>query len=306
MQRFILLRLGQSMITLLAVSALVFALARLSGNPLNTMLPNEATDADYVRVAQLWGLDRPLHEQYFTFLTNALRGEFGQSFRWREFSAMELIADRFPATLQLAGLALLFSVAIAIPIGVLSAVKRDTALDHVGKVVALLGQSVPSFWLGIVLIWFFAVQLGILPVAGRGSIASVVLPVITLGWYQVAALMRLQRSAMLDVLDSEYVKFARIKGLKESAVIWKHAARNAAITPLTYFAIIAGSLVTGSVVVESVFSWPGVGLLVLDAVRGRDYQVVQAVVLVFAGVFLAINLLVDVLYAYLDPRIRYQ
>lgn len=305
MQRYILSRVIQSLVTLLILTVVVFGLARLSGNPLDTILPADATQSDYERIAELWGLDKPWHLQYLTFLGNALQGDFGESFRWRGYSARELVLSRFPATLQLAGLALLLSVLVAVPIGVLSAVKKDTPIDHAGKVIALLGQSLPSFWLGIVLIWIFAVQLGWAPTSGRGGLAHMILPVITLGWFQVAALMRLVRSGMLDVLDSEYIKFARIKGLAEREVLWKHALRNAALVPLTYFAIVAGALVTGSVVVESVFNWPGVGLLVLDAVRSRDYQVVQAAVLIFAAVFLGLSLLVDIVYAYLDPRIRY-
>lgn len=305
MQRYILIRVVQGAVTLMILSVVVFGLARLSGNPLDAMLPLDATPEDFERLTRLWGLDEPLHLQYFTFVGNALQGEFGESFKWRGYSAQELVLSRFPATMQLAGFAMLVSLLIAIPVGVLSAVKKGTIVDSFAKVIALLGQSLPSFWLGIVLIWVFSVGLNWFPSSGRGGWEHMVLPVITLGWFQVAALMRLMRSSMLEVLDSEYVKFARIKGLDERKVIWKHTARNAAIAPLTYFGIIVGSLLTGSVVVESVFNWPGVGLLVLDAVRGRDYQVVQAAVLSFAVVFILINLLVDVLYAYLDPRIRY-
>jgi peptide/nickel transport system permease protein len=219
---------------------------------------------------------------------------------------MGLVMDRLPATLQLAGFALLVSAVIALPIGVLSAVKKGTPWDSGAKVIALLGQSLPGFWLGIVLMWIFAVTLGWLPTSGRGGIQYMILPAITLGWFQVAAIMRLVRSSMLDVLDTEFVKLTRIKGLAEWKVVWKHCLRNASIAPLTFFAIIAGVLMTGSVVTESVFSWPGTGLLAIDAVRARDYQVVQAVVIVFSAIFIVTNLLVDILYAYLDPRIRYR
>jgi peptide/nickel transport system permease protein len=195
---------------------------------------------------------------------------------------------------------------IALPIGVFSAVWKGSAWDSAAKIIALLGQSLPAFWLGIVLMWIFAVTLGWFPTSGRGGIEYMILPAITLGWFQVAAIMRLVRSSMLEVLDSEFVKLTRIKGLPEWKVVWKHCLRNAAIAPLTFFAIIAGVLMTGAVVTESVFSWPGTGLLVVDAVRARDFQVVQAVVIVFAGIFILTNLLVDILYAYLDPRIRYQ
>ena len=306
MQRYIARRVLHSIMAILAMSVIVFALARVSGNPLDVMLPLEASREDYERVSKHWGLDQPLITQYFIFLGKALGGDFGYSWKWPGHSAMGLVWQRLPATLQLAGFALLISVVIALPIGVLAAVMKGTVWDSAAKIIALLGQSLPAFWLGIVLMWVFAVHLGWFPTSGRGGLSHMVLPAITLGWFQVAALMRLTRSSMLEVLDSEFVKLTRIKGLPEWKVVWKHCLRNAAIAPLTFFAIIAGVLMTGAVVTESVFSWPGTGLLVVDAVRARDFQVVQAVVIVFAGIFILTNLLVDILYAYLDPRIRYQ
>ena len=304
MQRYIARRALQSLLAIWVMSLVVFTLARFSGNPLDVMLPMEATQEDYERVSKHWGLDRPLHTQYLIFIGRALKGDFGTSWKWPGRNAMDLVWERLPATLQLAGFALLVSVVIALPIGVLSAVKKGTPWDTAAKVIALLGQSLPGFWLGIVLMWIFAVHLGWFPTSGQGGIQYMILPAITLGWFQVAAIMRLVRSSMLEVLDSEFVKLTRIKGLAEWKVIWKHCLRNAAIAPITFFAIIAGVLMTGSVVTESVFSWPGTGLLVIDAVRARDFQVVQAVVIVFAGIFILTNLLVDILYAYLDPRIR--
>jgi peptide/nickel transport system permease protein len=269
------------------------------------MLPIEATQADFERLEKHWGLDKPVTTQYLVFLGNALQGDFGESLKYQGTTAMELVWQRLPATLELAGLALLVSALIALPIGVLAAVGKDTGWDDAAKVIALLGQSLPGFWLGIVLMWIFAVMLGWLPTSGRGGIEHMILPAITIGWFQVAAIMRLVRSSMLDVLDSEFVKLARVKGIPEWKVIWKHCLRNAGITPLTFFAIVAGSLLTGSVVTETVFTWPGIGLLVIDAIQARDFPVVQAVVIVFAGIFILCNLLVDILYAYLDPRIRY-
>jgi peptide/nickel transport system permease protein len=305
MQRYIARRALQSLLAIWVMSLIVFSLARISGNPLDTMLPMEATKEDYDRVSKHWGLDEPLYVQYIIFLSKAVQGDFGYSWKWPGHTAMGLVAQRLPATLQLAGFALFISILIALPIGVLSAVKKGSVWDSAAKIIALLGQSLPAFWLGIVLMWIFAVTLGWLPTSGRGGIQYMILPAITLGWFQVAAIMRLVRSSMLEVLDSEFVKLTRIKGLPEWKVIWKHCLRNASIAPLTFFAIIAGVLMTGSVVTESVFSWPGTGLLVVDAVRARDFQVVQAVVIVFAGIFILTNLLVDILYAYLDPRIRY-
>ncbi len=306
MQRYIARRFLQSLLAIWVMSLIVFSLARVTGNPLDVMLPMEAGPEEYERVSKHWGLDQPLYVQYAIFLSKAVRGDFGDSWKWHGYSAMGLVWQRLPATLQLAGFALFISIAIALPVGVLAAVMKGSAWDSVAKIIALLGQSLPGFWLGIVLMWIFAVHLGWFPTSGRGGLQYMILPAITLGWFQVAAVMRLVRSSMLEVLDSEFVKLTRIKGLPEWKVIWKHCLRNASIAPLTYFAIIAGVLMTGSVVTESVFSWPGTGLLVVDAVRARDFQVVQAVVIVFAGIFIFTNLLVDILYAYLDPRIRYQ
>lgn len=290
---------------MLVISLIVFLLARLSGDPLHIMLPEEATAEDYAAAATQWGLDKPLPLQYLAFLGNALRGDLGKSIRLRR-PTLELVLERLPATLQLAGASIAVSLLIAIPIGVLSAVRRDSPLDYVGKVIALLGQSMPSFWLGIVLIWVFAVMLGWLPASGRGGPKHYILPAIALGWYQVAAVMRLVRSAMLDVMDSEYVKLARIKGVAERSVVWKHCLRNAAIPPLTYIGFVVAVLLTGSVVIETVFSWPGIGLLAIDAVRYRDFPLVQTIVLIYAAKFVLINLVVDMLYVYLDPRIKYQ
>ena len=306
MQRYILIRFLQSLLALWVMSIIVFSLARMTGDPLDVLLPMEAGEGERERVAHYWGLDRPLYEQYFVFLGKALHGDFGNSWKWQGHTAMGLVVERLPATLQLAGAALVISVALALPFGVLTAVWKDRLFDSVGKVFALLGQSLPTFWLGIVLMWIFAVTLGWLPTSGRGGIQHMILPAVCLGWFQVATMMRLVRSSMLDVLDSEFVKLTRVKGLPEWKVVWKHCLRNAAITPLTYFAITTGVLITGSVIIESVFAWPGTGLLVVDAVRARDFQVVQAIVIVFAAVFTITNLVVDILYAYIDPRIRYQ
>jgi len=306
MQRYIARRFLHSLLAIWVMSMIVFSFSRLTGNPLDVLLPLEAGPEEYERVSKHWGLDKPLYVQYLVFLGKALRGDFGTSWKWQGHTAMGLVLERLPATLQLAGLALLISIVISVPIGVMAAVLKDTPLDSLSKLIALLGQSLPSFWLGIVLMWIFAVRLGWFPTSGRGGVMHMVLPGIALGWFQVAAIMRLVRSSMLEVLDSEFVKLTRIKGVPEWKVIWKHCLRNAAIVPLTYFGVTAGVLLTGSVVTESVFAWPGTGLLVVDAVRARDFQVVQAVVIVFAGVFILTNLVVDVLYAYLDPRIRYQ
>ena len=304
MQRYLIFRIGQSVIALIGVSMLVFFLTRLSGNVLDLMLPIEATPEDFARVEKAWGLDKPLIVQYGVYVGNVLQGDWGESWKWGS-GALEIVLEKFPATVQLASFTLLVSTALGLGIGVLVAVKKGSPFDWGGKVVALLGQSLPGFWLGIVLMWVFAVLLGWLPTSGKGGLSHMIMPAVTLGWFNVAALMRLTRSAMLEVLDSEYVKLARIKGLSEWKVIWKHCLRNAAIAPLTYFGLVAGFLLTGSVVTETVFAWPGTGLLAVEAVQARDYQVVQAVVLFMASIFIVSNLVVDILYAYVDPRIRY-
>ncbi|MDE2899430.1 MAG: ABC transporter permease [Chloroflexota bacterium] len=305
MQRYIIIRLIQSVFTLIGVSIIVFSLARLSGNPLDVLLPDEADDETFIRISELWGLNDPWYVQYFTFVKNASRGEFGPSFKWQGRTAMELVILHLPATLQLAVVSIGVSVLLAVPIGVMSAVKKGTMLDTIGKLIALLGQSLPSFWLAIVLIWIFAVQLGWFPTSGRGGISNMVLPAVALGWFSVASFMRLTRSSMLNVLDSEYIKLARIKGLPEWKVVWKHGLKNAAIPPLTVFGAIVVGQMTGSVTIETVFAWPGVGLLALQAVNARDYQVIQAVTMFISVLFIGMNLLIDILYAYIDPRIRF-
>ena len=305
MQRFIIIRCFYALIVLFIVSMIVFALARISGNPVDVFLPADASEAQQRALERELGLDQPLPVQYLKFVGNALRGDFGDSINWGDQTALGLVAQRFPATMQLAAIAMGISLIIAVPVGVLSAVKKDSIFDYIGKLIALAGQSLPPFWLGIVLIFIFAVQLDLFPTSGRGGGKNLILPAITLGWFQVAAMMRLVRSAMLEVLDTEYIKLARIKGLLEWKVVWKHALKNAAIPPLTFFGIVAGQLMTGAVITESVFTWPGTGKLAVDAIRARDYPVVQAVVITFAGIYILSNLVVDILYAYLDPRIRY-
>ncbi len=305
MQRYIIIRVFQAIFVLIAVSFIVFALARASGNPLILMLPLDAEPEAFEILAKHWGLDQPYHVQYWRFISNAVQGDFGDSFKWPGHTATELVATRLVASLQLVLTALILAAIMAVVLGVITAAAKDTPLDFVGKIFALLGQSAPNFWIGIMLIWIFGVELGLLPTSGRGGISHMVLPVITIGWFEVAAIMRLVRSSMLDTMDSEYVKLARIKGVSERGIIWKHCLRNAAIAPLTYFGVIAGALITGSVIVETVFAWPGIGLLAIQAVLARDLQVVQAVAMIFAVGFVSLNLIVDILYAYLDPRIRY-
>lgn len=304
MWRFLLTRLLSSAFALFTITLIVFGLSHLSGSPIDALLPDDATAEQIEKLTSVWGLDQPLHVQYGTFLANAVQGDFGTSLKWPDESAMGFVLGRMPLTLQLGGVAILMSVVIAVPIGVVAAVRRNSIIDSTAQVFALLGQSIPNFWLGIVLIWVFAVGLGWFPTSGTGGAGHIVLPAIAIAWFQISALSRLTRSAMLEVLDAEYIKLARIKGVAEWKVIWKHALRNAAIVPLTYFGILAASVLTGSVVIESVFSWPGMGWAAIEAVRARDFPVVQAVIVAYAVIYLLSTTAVDLLYAVVDPRIR--
>lgn len=305
MQRYIARRLLQGLVTLFLVSIIVFILGRLTGDPVALLLSEFSTFEDKARLTHQLGLDKPLVEQYAIFVWNAIRGDLGRSIRGDHAPALELVVERFPATLQLAAISTSLSFLIGLPLGVLAAVKRGSFVDTISRVLALVGQAAPVFWLGIVAMYVFSVRLGWLPTSGYGKPEQFVLPVFSLAAFMVAAFLRLTRSGMLEALDSEYVKLARIKGLPETTVIWKHALRNSLIPVLTYMGTVFGRMVTGAVVVETVFAWPGVGRLAFDAVMLRDFPVLQAVVLFMATGFIVVNLAVDVLYAYIDPRIRY-
>ena len=304
MQRFVLRRLAQSAVLLVVLALVVFAMARLTGNPADLLLPEDTSREDREQLLKTLGLDRPAHEQLGLFLAGAVRGDLGQSIRYRK-SAVEVFFERLPNTLALVPLALVSAVALAIPLGVLAAVYRGTIVDRASGVLAVLGIATPSFWLGIVLIYVFSIQLGWLPSARMGGPAHYVLPSITLGAFLVAGMMRLVRSSVLEVLESEFVKLARIKGLPRMVVIWKHCVRNALIPVVTLFGVFFALLVTGAIVTETVFAWPGVGRLAYEAVIFRDYPLLQAIILLKAVIVLGVNLGVDILYAYIDPRVRY-
>lgn len=304
MQRYLANRLLQALASILVVSVVVFVLARLTGDPIEIMMPPEATKEDIALMRTYLGLDRPWPVQYWLFISRAVQGDFGRSVRFRR-PALEVIIERYPATLELGGLAILIALSLALPVGVYAAVRRGSPLDYLARGFAALGQAVPPFWLGLVLVLIFSVTLHLLPTSGRGTPAHILLPGVTLGWFAVAGLMRLTRSAMLDVLGTEYIKLARMKGLPEYQVIWKHALKNAALPIITFAALVFVSLLNGSIIVETVFGWPGLGLLVIEAVQYRDYPVVQTVVLCLSTMYIAANLVVDILYAYLNPRIRY-
>ncbi len=304
MQRFLVRRLIITIITLLAVSLVIFIMARASGDPRTLMLDELSTEDQWEELGELLGLDRPYYQQYGIFIKDMVTGDFGQSIKERR-PAIEVIGERVLATLELGAAAFLFSVVVGIPLGILSSVQRGSLLDQFGKVVALIGQSAPPFWIGIMFIFLFAVKLGWVPPSGRHDWNSIFLPAITLGWFFVASQLRLIRSAMLDVLDSEYVKLARAKGVSPRSVIWKHALRNAMIPPLTFAGVTMGSLVAGSLTTEVVFAWPGLGQLAVQALWAYDYPLLQGIVVVFTLIYVAASFLVDVLYGYIDPRIRY-
>jgi peptide/nickel transport system permease protein len=305
MQRYILKRLVQAVITVFLMTIIVFLLSRLTGNPATLMISEYDTAEDIARITEELGLDRPLPEQYGIFLSNALKGDLGRSVTGDRKPAVEIILSRLPASLQLAGVALLISVLVGLPLGVLAARRKGSFLDTSARVLALLGQSVPPFWLGIILMYVFAVWLRLLPTSGFGGIKYFILPAITMSTVIVAAVTRLTRSSMLDVLNLEYIKLARIKGLSERIVIWKHVLRNSLIPVVTFIGQFLPIMITGAMVIETVFSWPGIGRLAYEAAMFRDFPVLQAVVLFVTLLFVFCSLVVDILYAYLDPRIRY-
>jgi peptide/nickel transport system permease protein len=302
--RFVLSRLLQSLVTLAILSVVVFVLARTTGDPLHLILPMSATPEDYANARQYLGLDRSYPEQYVSFVARAVTGDFGTSIRARR-PVSELIRERLPNSLRLAAFAMAVSLAIAFPLGVMAAVKKGTGIDRAAQVVAVLGQSLPTFWVAIVLVEFVAGRLQWLPAGGAGGFASYVLPGFTLGWFVVAGMMRLLRSGMLEVLDSEYVKLARLKGVAERRVVWLHALKNALVPVVTFAGIYFAILLTTAIVVETVFAWPGLGRLAYDGITSRDFPVIQAVVLTAAVIVAGLNLAVDCFYALLDPRIRY-
>lgn len=304
MQRFLVRRLLITIVTLLAVSVIIFAMARVSGDPRTMMLGEFYTQERYDLVGQKLGLDKSYFEQYWIFIKDLARGDFGQSIKENR-PAGDVIWERFVATFELGGAAFLFSIIVGLPLGILSAVRRGGIIDNFSKLIALIGQSAPNFWLGFMLIVVFAIRLEWVPPSGRQDWNSIILPAVTLGWFFVAANMRLVRSAMLDVLDSEFIKLARAKGVPGYSLIWKHAFRNAIIPPLTFAGVTLGNLVAGSITTELVFAWPGLGLLAINATLGSDYPVLQGVVIIFTLLYVGAALLVDVLYAYIDPRIRY-
>ncbi len=304
MGRYLLVRCIESLVTLVVISMVVFVLARATGDPVTLLISDKATAQDIALLKQQLGLDQPVPVQYWVFITNAVTGNLGKSIADKG-DVGRLIADRFPNSLLIGGPALALSTVLGIALGVAAAVGRNTWVDKAVRVVSVLGQSVPSFWLAIMLIFVFSVMLRLLPTSGMGSLDHYVLPVAVLTFFGLPLRTRLMRSSMLEILDTEYVKLARAKGLSEGSVIWRHALKNALSPQLTSFGLTLAFAITGSVVIETVFAWPGLGQLAYQAMLSRDYPLIQGTVLLVAVFVLASNLLVDVLYAYVDPRIRY-
>jgi peptide/nickel transport system permease protein len=302
MGTYIFHRILQSIIVILGVIVITFLISRVIGDPVVLLLPPEATPEQRDYLTRDLGLDRPFYVQLVVYVSKVAKGDFGKSFRHQE-PAMKLLLDRIPASLYLSLVATFISVCIAIPLGIISAIKRGTIFDQIGMSLALLGQSIPAFWAGIMLILLFAVHLGWFPPSGYGGPKHVILPAVTLALFFSAATARLTRSSILDVLDMDYVRYARLKGVPEFVVIMRHVLRNAFITILNIVALQLGLLLGGAVITEFIFSWPGIGRLSLDAIYNRDYPIIQATVVVAASFFVVINLLVDIIYSATDPRV---
>ena len=303
MARYIGRRLAGGLLVIFVSSIIVFALSRATGDPRLLYVSQYSTQEQWDEWGHKFGLDRPYPVQYLIWASKAIRGDFGESLYFHE-NASHVIPQRIGITLQLALGAYIFAVALGVSLGVASAVFRGSIWDLIARSIALLGQAMPSFWIGIVMILIFSVRLRLLPTSGHGSWKHLVMPCITLGWFPAASLMRLIRSSLLENLDSEFVKFARAKGVSRLKVIWKHAFRNAMIVPVTYAGLLLGAFITGAVIVESVFGLPGIGRLSVQAVFNTDFPVLSLLVMLFTTGYVLINLMIDLLYVVIDPRIR--
>jgi len=304
MWRYLAGRIAQTLLSMLVVISIVFFLTRLSGNPVHLLLDVNASERDQQILMQHLGLDKSLPVQYGLYVRNIFLGDFGRSVLTRR-PVTEHIWERLPATVELGVVAMFLSVLIGVPLGVYSAVHRGGMLDGAARVFAVLGQSMPTFWLGLMLILLFGVVLRFLPAGGRGGVEHLILPAFTLGYFTSAAILRLTRSAMLEVLGSDYIKFARLKGLHEQVVLWKHGLKNALLPVVTFAVMLFVQFLGGARVIKTNFAWPGLGRLILESITTRDYPIVQAGVLVLSALYLAGNLCVDMLYSYLNPRIRH-
>jgi peptide/nickel transport system permease protein len=304
MQAFILRRTVQSILVLVGVSIFVFGLLQLSGNPVGLLLPPDATAEQRAALEERFGFDKPIYVQYFTYAKGVVQGDFGDSMRSGQ-AAMPLVLERLPATLELAGAAMFFTIVIAFPAGIIAALHRGKWIDRLVMSFALLGQCVPVFFIGILFILIFGVRLGWFPVSGRGGLSHLVMPALSLGLYGTARTARLIRSGMLDVMRSEFITTARAKGLTEAAIVYGHVLRNALIPIVTVLGLDLATLLGGAVITETIFSWPGLGRLIIYSIEARDYPVVQAAVFVVAVAYIFVNFVVDILYALINPRVRY-
>jgi peptide/nickel transport system permease protein len=300
---FLAYRLVRTLIALWLVSTVVFVVMRLSGDPVPLLLPPDAPTSEIFRVRAELGLDRPLLVQYAVFLGNVLHGDFGRSIHFRQ-PAMAVALGYLPATFELGAAAFLIAILFALPIGIFSAVRRNSPLDHGAMGLALIGQSAPTFFIGVLFILIFSLRLNLFPTSGRGGLEHLVLPAVTLGAFTMASIARITRSAMLEVLRTDFVRTARAKGLAEAAVLLRHTLRNASLPIITITGLQLGTLLGGAIVTETVFAWPGMGRLAVSSIYNRDYPVVQSAVFIAAVLFVGINLLLDVLYGVLDPRVR--
>jgi peptide/nickel transport system permease protein len=290
---------------ILGITMIIFVITNVLGDPSALLLDAEATLEQRKNLRHEIGLDQPVYIQYCRFMKNVVKGDFGDSLQMQT-PALDLVWQHLPATVELSVAALTFAVVLALPFGIISAVKPYSLIDRVVRVLALAGQAAPGFWLGIMAILFFGVQLRWLPISGRGGLEHLILPTVTLGFYALAAIMRLTRSSMLDVLDKDYIRTARIKGLGEGAVVFKHALKNALIPVITIVSLFMGRLLGGAVITETIFAWPGMGRLAIQAIQSSDFPVVQSVVFLMSLFFIFINLTVDILYSLIDPRISYR
>jgi peptide/nickel transport system permease protein len=304
MQRYVARRLVQALLVLVGISAVAFALTHVIGDPVVLLLPFQASQAQVAELRHTLGLDRPLLVQYLSFLRAALHGDFGLSVR-QNTPALALVLDRVPATAELAAAALVIAVGTAVPAGVLAALRRRTAVDRAALLFSMLGQSMPTFWLGLQAILLFGVLLRWFPTGGIGGFRHLVLPAAVLGIFSAAGILRLTRTSMLDIISEDYLRTARAKGLREVAVVGRHALRNASLPIVTWIGLELGTLLGGAVVTETVFAWPGMGRLAVQAIFARDIPVVQAAVLFAATIFVLATFGTDLLYAWLDPRIHY-
>lgn len=303
---YLIIRLIQAIFVVLLVVTIVFFVSRSVGNPEASLLPPLTSSAeDKERFRELLGLNDPLHVQYGNFLLDLVQGDFGTSWRGGGAPTLEAISDRAVNTFKLGVAGVIFAIALAVPLGIIAALKRGTTIDWLARFVAVIGQATPSFWLGLMMIFFFAVQLGWFPTGGaKEGFRSLILPALALGLFEMVAIMRLTRSGMIEVLDTDFIRTARAKGLSERTVIWRHGLRHALLPVVTMLGISLGRLIGGTVIIEMVFAWPGVGRLIIDSILQNDFPMVQSSIIVLAASIALVNLLVDVSYRFIDPRIR--